>query len=387
MKRVNNILAASVIVSTLAMSASVFAICTRVSYITSIVRAGKTSTVQIMDNRIQPEGTVIADVTKSVAQIASEAPSAINLETIMYRCDKADADSIYEIFYMPNSGYNISPYGQIYNDFYWTNMPGLVMKFFNDATGQPFSNEIKSRKIESEPDPANSNRIVVRLKHFSGIRNLQIRNNAAVSNGLRSAIGQLSRAVVSLRGPGMNAAMTDGSKTASLGSYAMLVGAENVGGVATTSCGVKMITPSVVNLGSHTMSALSAGLPMTPFSVVLDCQNNAMGVMFGFDAGSDNTIGSAYNEDYVLIKNAGQNKNASGLGVRIYKDGVPLKLIRYTAGSITSTGWYSVGSLSGAVGGYQDVTLDFSARYEKLTGQTVTPGIANTYVTFLINQN
>ncbi|WP_049010453.1 fimbrial protein [Citrobacter koseri] len=363
-----------------------YATCSQVTG-ASDVRVGRTSTIQIQDLAFQPAGSIISDITKPITSIASDIGR--NLETIYYRCDLADANQIYEIFYRPTSWYNTgSTYGKIYNGFFGTNMPGLGFQFYLTTTGQPFELEVQSRPIGYEVDPVNASKIVIKLKHFSGIRNLQIRTDQAVQPGVSSSIGAINRAVVAFRGPGINASYTDGSTfSGAPGFVVMTLYQVAVSAVGIKSCGVQSV-PASVGLGSHKPSELPTS--QVSFSVILSCQQGSTNVRYGFDPGMNNSINNPNKTNYLLPTNYGTSGVAGGVAVQIYDNtGKLVNLLQYSGASIitTGTGWYSLSVPGGS--GISTIPLSFSARYVSFTGSAagVTPGKANAIVVFMINQS
>lgn len=359
------------------------AACSRVTS-GSDVRVGKTSTIQIQDLAFQPAGALIADITKPIASIASDIGKGP--ETIYYRCDLADASQISEIYYRPRSWYNTGAvYGQIYGDFFGTNMPGLGFQFYLASNGQPFELAVQSRPISYEIDPNDANKIVIKLKHFSGIRNLQIRTDQAVKPGVSSSIGDRSRAVVAFRGPGFNASFTDGSIPSSVPTAVMTLYQVAVSAVGIKSCGVQSV-PASVGLGKHSASELPT--PPVSFSVILNCQQGSTGVKYGFDPGMNNSINNPKPATYLLPTDYGSPGVAGGVAVQILRSGTPVNLLQYNGASInTGTNWYALTVPGGS--GSTNIQLDFTAQYVSLTGGTsgVTPGQANATVVFMINQS
>lgn len=343
------------------------------------VRVGTKTDISIYKIEYQPEGTRLGFEYVSPADISAQLN--IPLDRVLFQCDLADKDSIYEMYYMPPGTLdNGTPFATLGSGIrYWkTNMTGLMFNFFigNGASKDTqFNNSALRNKIGYDIDPNNSQKIQIKLKHFSGISNEQVRSNQTVTaNAYLNAIGVINRGVIGFSGPGINTGSVMG------GSY-LNIAHRVVNGRVINSCGISQIT-STVNLGSHSVN----DLPSTPtnFNVTLECQRGATKVKYGFVPSEANR---ATNEQNLLLLDPSMGSTAKGVAIQISTaSGTPVKLLNLgpAGGGIpVSNNWTNVPVMSGT--GTQFISLDFNAKYVRYPTEAINPGKANSKAIFMID--
>ncbi|MEQ4693501.1 MULTISPECIES: fimbrial protein [Providencia] len=342
------------------------------------IRVGSKTDISIYKIEYQPEGTRLALDYISPADISAQ--TGIPVERVLFQCDLADKDSIYEMYYMPPGGLdNGTPFATLNGIRYWkTNMRGLMFNFFIgngvDKDTQ-FNNSSQRKKIGYDVDPNNSQRIQIKLKHFSGISNEQVRSNETVTaNAYLPAIGLANRGVIGFSGPGINTGATMG------GNY-LNIAQRIVNGRVINSCGIQQIT-STVNLGSHSVNSL----PSAPvnFNVTLECQRGATRVRYGFVPSEANR---ASNEQNYLLLDPSMGSTAKGVAIQISTaGGTAVRLLNLGAaggGIPVTNNWTNVPVQTGT--GTQVISLDFNAKYVRYPTEPIAPGRANSKAIFMID--
>ncbi|HEF8774022.1 fimbrial protein [Providencia manganoxydans] len=366
-----------------------YAKCTQVTFFGGPVRGGAKSDVNIYDKKYQPEGTTLGYEYVSPQDMASQL--GIPIDQVLFRCDLADKDKIYQLYYIP-IGYgidNYTPFGTVDGIGYWkTNMVGLMFNFFigngassstqfySNYTGNNSSN-IRKETIGYDIDPSNNQKIVIKMKHYAGFTTKQVRSNQAVGTSYVGPIGVVNRGQIVFSGPGINENGTVSNAYAAI-PLAMRV----IYGRLNNACGISRVTPTV-NLGTHSANNLPSTL--TNFSVDIECQRGSTKVKYGFVPSEENRI---TDEQNYLLLDPSSGATAKGVAIEILNSsGARVKLLSLGAVGApipTTNNWTPVSVLGGS--GLQMINLTFSARYVKYpTGGTVKPGNANSKATFLID--
>lgn len=366
-----------------------YAACTQVNYFSGLVRGGAKTDVNIYDIKYQPEGTILGYDFVSPQEMSSQL--GIPIDKILFRCDLADKDKIYQLYYLPigYGGDNYNPFGTVDGIDYWTtNLAGLMFNFFigngassntqfySNYTGNN-SNNIRREVIGYDIDPDNNQKIVIKLKHYSGFTTKQVRSNQAIGTSYVGPIGAAFRGQIIFSGPGIN---ENGTVT---NAYAAIPLAMRViYGRLNNACGISRVTPTV-NLGIHSVNSLPS--PLTTFSVDIECQRGSTKVKYGFLPSEENR--NTNEQDYLLL-DPSSGATAKGVAIEIINSsGTRVKVLSLGAlGSPIPAGnnWIPVSVLGGS--GLQIINLNFSARYVKYPNiGTITPGNANSKATFLID--
>ncbi|EML1935731.1 hypothetical protein JAG76_001524 [Providencia stuartii] len=156
-------------------------------------------------SNIQQAGKVLADTLVTPQEISLQ--THIDLEKVLFVCDESDKDKLYELAYRPYGwADNATPaYSENKIQFFKTSAVGVYFQFFlGEGSEYEFLPYKTMKKISSSPSVTQPNKIEVKLKDFSGVRNLQIRSdNMNVPNGEQTIAG-VSRGIVGFIGPGIN---------------------------------------------------------------------------------------------------------------------------------------------------------------------------------------
>ncbi|EOE0522684.1 TPA: fimbrial protein [Providencia stuartii] len=349
------------------------------------VSIGSKVDVSIYGLQFQPAGTRIAFDSITSTQMASlmGAPP----DRVVFKCDIADASSIFEIYYLPKTYIfdNAAPAFTYDNIKYWgTNIQGMAFELFlgmnRDASYQ-FDNVVNAKPMAYDIDPDNPQKINIKLKHFSGLSIEQVRSQQNVSGNSLGTVGVVNRGVVGFKGPGINNTINNNYEPA--GYTFFKIRQRPVGGRQVTTCGLKSST-STVYLGSHSSNDIPS--TPTPFSFTLECQKGAK-ISYGFAPGEENR---AMNEVDYLLLDPNLGSTAKGVAIEILNSsGQRNKLLRLGAIDSpipTANNWTSV-SVPTTGAATHELLLNFTARYVRYGNEPIKPGKANSKMTITLNTN
>lgn len=367
----------------------------------NIVFIGPTEPMSIYGLQFQPKGTQLSLNYMSGAQMS--VANGLNPETVLFRCNAADANQIYESYYVYRAdNAHLNP-AQIINGItYWaiwvvgsapTRIPvsGVDYEFFlgnGINIGTAFANQPNwTKRMAYEVDPTNSGFIIIKGKHFSGVTNSQVRSGVAVTaSDFNPVIPPYVKGYVFLRGPGVNSDMAwneGNSVPHAFGSY-FRIGIRGVSTTVINSCYVER-NDANVSLGSHSQNALPS--PPVNFSVTVKCDSGSTGIQYGLAPGMENV---SKNVTDVLLLDPNMGSTAKGVAIEILnstKSKISLLNLPATGGVISSVNnWQSL-PIPASGGPTSSVNVNLSARIVPYGNESITPGVVRSKVTFMLNKN
>lgn len=227
--------------------------------------------INLASTAIQPPGSILGSAVASAAEAAG-----INGDTLLWTCDLADADQIYEVF-STNGDDRVGGYAEIgikdgLHGFYRTWFPGVAIRLTHLRSGKILSRYYQSSKLDTYDVDQATRKILIRARHLSPIkaevaRVSDLTPGTGTSNWCSGAPDNTRWAAVAyectqpngylmLRGPGYNRASGDMDDDGEDHAYRYLFfGAAN--GIAfgmrmgatlsvLPSCVVQNVTPEVV---------------------------------------------------------------------------------------------------------------------------------------------
>ncbi|MGB9981401.1 MULTISPECIES: fimbrial protein [unclassified Herbaspirillum] len=227
--------------------------------------------INLASTAIQPPGTMLGSAVATAAEAAG-----INGDTLLWTCDLADADQIYEVF-STNGDDRVGGYAEIgtqdgLQGFYRTWFPGVAIRLTHLRSGKILSRYYQSSKLDTYDVDQAGKKILIRARHLSPIkaevaRVSDLTPGTGTSNWCSGAPDNTRWAAVAyqctqpngylmLRGPGYNRASGDMDDDGEDHAYRYLFfGAAN--GIAfgmrmaatlsvLPSCVVQNVTPEVV---------------------------------------------------------------------------------------------------------------------------------------------
>lgn len=383
--------------------------------------------VNVNSDDYQPVGTVLGT---GVAKFTESGLESYDPEQVLFRCTADEAGKLKE-FYATNgdnqySGHYIVDPTLNLGETYYTRFNQVGLKLTNSVTGEDYSRYWKSRVL-TDLDTDSQGYILVKAKNFSNfIATLYKVSYYSTSANNPSTGGLYSNgsynysqpaAYIAFQGGGYSTNIKDGDDSNSVypGWYNAWPAAFNLyrraiirtGG----SCTVTNNTP-VVNFGSVSANELNSGAyQKRSFYVRFSCDTNATfgttagNVAMGFLPSAENIAAArnlklnasgnaSYGITYLLSNGYGtDNTIATGVGVAIYdSNGNKMNLLTNNINSTISTatppsatttvygnnyGWYSATDNATNEGTTNNQTIyskNFTASFEKLTGQTITNG-------------
>lgn len=338
----------------------------------------------------QPAGTPLYIESFSNAQMASLLGRT--LETTVFQCDIGDENNIFELYYLPlNAANGVDNQNPMYNaggiEYWAVQAPSLSFQIYlgmSKSVSEQYHNTINKKPIGYDIDPVNSNKINIKLKHFSGVSLEQARsNNVVTANGYNPPIAGFSRGIIGFSGPNINATPTNRTFPPA-GTY-LPIRMRGVGARIIATCGI-LSAQNTVYLGQvPATSVTSMSMTPIPFSFTLQCGANVP-IKYGFAPGEENR---AANETNYLLLNPSLGSTAKGVAIEILTEaGNRNQLLNLGAigGSIPAVNsWTTVNT----AGGTQTVNipLKFFARYVPYGGVPITAGKANSQMTIMLNAN
>lgn len=258
--------------------------------------SGLPAVVNVNKSAFQPDGTVIASGSAAFVTLGKERYTP---EQVLFRCDAADEDKLYE-FYSTNGD---SEFGGMYEDgknfglpgAYRTWFKGMLIRVTNAMTGKYYSRYWQSRQLGGL-DRDRDGKILVKAKNFSDVKVELLR--ASNNNGSPHAGNyphSQPAAYIAFKGPGLDSNnLRDGADHASnySGWYGQWPGAVNLYNRLSlrraATCSVTTVTPNVV-FPKITVTQLNQGEQTSvPFDIRFQCEQGAVdgGLERGFVSGT-----------------------------------------------------------------------------------------------------
>jgi len=369
-------------------------------------------------NNFQPAGSIIASTTVDFVSKATSVPYSQN--QILYRCDAADANSLFELYSThgnSNTGNTLAP--EI-DGAYYDGFANTAFRIRNLKTGEFYSRFWKERKLTSEDWILDGNYIYIPANAFSDITyevfKVQNRISVQVSTN-RWLDSRRPRGYIAFKGPGL-ATNSINAGTDSASSYpgwptlwvAAWGTARHVTWVRGSLCQISDYQ-SVVLIPTISSTNLKSGVKsQAPFKVSVECENGAISgtnistvssanVALGFlvnqstaiDAAMKLGLTSSSGLTHLLDTNYGATGVASGVGIRIYNEnGLAMNLLSSKImGTGNLGGWYAYkdimtnqGELSSGLTSY---TGTFLASLESIPGEIIKEGTVNAQLQVIIS--
>lgn len=439
MKKIRRCLLAGFLAFTcVVLSAPVQARCERNSYaeypMTPILDNGSAQfwfgRINLSNVALQPVGTILGSATATAGQARG-----ISDETVLWKCDIADKDELYEVF-ATNGDDRVGGFSEIgaadgLPGFYQSWFPYVAIKATHVRSGKVISRLYQSAKLTEYEVSADGKKILIKAKHMSPIKAELARVSTADSTGWpgnwcpgKPAVAGANAAIytctqpnvyVSFRGPGYTANDQDGADSARQWRFfptnGVAFGMRQGASLSTTaSCVVRNATPEVY-FWPITIEELKHGDSREAnFSVQMECDRavnagvNANQTAIGIQASAGaeakaRQLGlttSSGGITYLLSDNYGTDMSiATGVGIQL-RDGENGQTMNFlsSASAITGdnfgandgtvlvskkgadAGWYpAIHGGGGSGSGNFEVTRTFTAVLSKLPGtDTITPG-------------
>lgn len=371
-------------------------------------------------SNFQPSGTLLASAVGNFLTAATN--KAYSSNQILFRCDLADAGSLYEMYATNGDNAYTGKYATSEVDgAYYDVARNVAVRLTNLSTGEYYSRYWKERQLTSDSWYQDSSYIYIPASAFSNVLYEMYKIDSTsyyvnASNYYKDAYSQ-PRGYIAFKGPGLSSnSITAGADSATVypGFYSMWPGEWNTYNTVTyvrgALCQVQDY-PAVVLLPKVSAGTLQAGgSSQAPFSVSIECESGAISstsasttskanVAMGFlvnqpvavsAAQSLGLVTSGGGLTWLLDSQYGNSGVASGVGIKILNSsGAELNLLpdRSVTGTGNTRGWYAYQDLtsltsSGAVNTY---TGDFTASLEAISGQTVTPGTVNAQLQVVVS--
>ncbi|CND13202.1 putative fimbrial usher protein StbD [Yersinia intermedia] len=370
--------------------------------------------INITSNYIQPVDSMLA------SSIISLVPARFwpDPEAVIYECDVADKDSLFEVF-ATNGRSNVGGYSNMGDNYFQTFFPYTALKLIHVDTGVEFTRiwqQAPLRKYDVV-----GNKIQIKGKHFSQIR-AELKKVGSVdrtpSPGLSGCSGPAAdnysggyscnqpNGYVVFKGPGMPVPETGydsatNYQTWQSGRY-MAFGMNTAPVSVLTrknTCVVRNVTPYVV-FPIITVNELNDNQSRSAdITVDIECQSGtesginsgqtALGIQTSLPgylkAQGLGLVNAAGGVSYLLSDNYGTDKNiATGVGISLSdSSGATMNFVGWggcanNCSASTSAGWYPVltgASSNGSNGaGYNNYLHHFTATLKKLPNGTPTAG-------------
>lgn len=382
--------------------------------------------INVTDNYIQPPGSLITSTIVDFAPSYSY-PSP---ETVVYRCDKTDIGSIYEMF-ATNGDDRVGGYFTIGEEdgltgYYQNYVQYTGIRLTHLNSGQTFSRYWKEAPItEYDINEANPNQILIKAKHLSKTKVEIVKvsssgyTSGAASNycGNRwASTGNYScnqpNGYIIFKGPGLGYFPAVGSDSAnnwqgwpthwtSIG----LGSAPRAQVTRSSTCKATNVTPLVLFPAMTAIDMNNGKTVQNTFNITVECSSDVVsGTGSGQTAIGIQTSESAYQiadslgfvndkggVSYLLSEGYGVDRSiATGVGIRLVApNGQNLPFVGWKScnggGNTTicptgyDGGWFPILSNSTNLGdspqlGYKYYNSQFTAILQKLPGINITPG-------------
>lgn len=370
--------------------------------------------INMTSNYIQPVDSILASSIISLAP----ARALANPETVLYECDLADKDSLYEVF-ATNGDSNVGGYTNMGDNYFQTFFPYTALKLIHVDSGMEFTRiwqQVRLTKYDIL-----GNKIQIKGKHFSQIR-AELKKVAAVDRtpgpstwgcpgpAADTYSGNYTcnqpNGYVVFKGPGADVPETgydSSTRFDTWGSGRYMAFGMNTAPVSSLSrkntCVVRNVTPYVV-FPTITVSELAQDQTRSAsINVDVECQT---GTISGINSGQTSIgiqtslpgylkaqglglVNTAGGVSYLLSDLYGTDSRiATGVGITLEdSSGAPMNFVGWggCSGNCTSTanaGWYPILAGANANGssaaGYNNYTTQFTATLKKLPGSAPTAG-------------
>ncbi|GAB2940148.1 fimbrial usher protein StbD [Hafnia psychrotolerans] len=364
-------------------------------------------------------GTVLSSANLNFIDTALNVPYSAN--QIVFKCDLADADSLYEMYALYGAGGNFYG-GYAVNDVeggYATPSQGIAYRITNQKTGLYYTGQWQERKLTNDDYITVGAHIYIPASSFGSATFELVKTNDINSGAIitRDAFSQIlsPQGFVVFKGNGMNTNLKTGS-TASLPSAFETSAVWSMYGGSTTiirgnTCKVSDFD-QVVQLPSISVGDLRNGNSSSnSFNVSIECDAGAISgttssstnapVAMGFlvtqptALSQASTLGlksSSGGISYLLDDHYGTEGVASGVGIRLYSpSGAALNLLssKETTGTGNAAGWYGFADLLGNTGdtstGGKAYGGTFTASLEQLPGLQAAAGSVNAQAQIVVS--
>lgn len=363
---------------------------------------GLPSVINITDDSFQPEGTLLAS---SVAPLVMYgARSGYDAERVFFRCDSGD--EVFEMFSTnADDRWSGSDSGREAGQrmgldaVYDTAFKHVASRLTHLETGEYFTTVWKERRLTGL-DTDREGRQLVKAKNLSAVR-IELykgNNKATIINNYwyTQPLGYIA-----IKGPGLSYPKVGQSHVSNWSGWHFnwpgAIGLTSMISLRTSkSCAVSNVTP-VVRFAPITVAAVAAGeTRQASFELDFRCQSsassgtgsnaNAVGVLVSPGSlGAARRLGLVNGNggvSHLLSDNYGQPGMATGVGIRIERNGRTINLLSSeNTGSGNAGGWYAV--LAGAqqkvsnANGVDHYTESFNAVLERLPGDPLAAGQVN----------
>ncbi len=371
-------------------------------------------------SNFQPSGTLLASSVGSFLTSASN--KAYSSNQILYRCQLADAGSLFEMYATNGDNAYTGMYTTSEVDgAYYDVAKNVAVRITNLSSGEYYSRYWKQRQLTADSWFEDGTYIYIPASAFSNVLYEMYKINdtryyVSAANMYKDAYTQ-PRGYIAFKGPGLDTnSLKDGMDSLSYfyGWYGNWPAAWSTWGNVTyvrgALCQVKDY-PVVVLLPTISSAVLqSGGSSQAPFSVSLQCEagaksstsastSSAANVSMGFLVNQPTAVSAAKTLGlttsgggltWLLDNQYGASGVASGVGIRIYnRTGAALNLLpdRSSTGTGNARGWYAYQDLTSLVSSDTVNTYsgDFTASLEALNGQTITAGTVNAQLQVVVS--
>lgn len=366
-----------------------------------------------------PSGTVLSAATGNF--ITEAVNSEYGANRVLFRCAKADEDSLYEMYATAGS----NPYAGKYpvediEGAYYTYAKNVALRITNLKTGLYYTNRWQSRKLSSSDWYDDGTYIYIPASAFSDafLELIKTDQTSYFSSAGSTVVynNPTSNAYEVFKGPGMLTAISEGGDSGSQkdGYYTYWPGAWSLYNSITVTrgamCILKDYTNMVVFPKIGTGELNSGVVSQQPFSITLDCDKDAVSGVTGAASSPNVAVGFLVNQEiaakaaetlglknssgglsYLLDNNYGAEGVASGVGIRVYDK--TMRLINLLSSRATgggeSAGWYAYKDITDYVGDNEDTTLkytgDFISALEALPGNEATAGTVDAQLQVVVS--
>ncbi|MFZ1181437.1 MAG: fimbrial protein [Herbaspirillum sp.] len=361
--------------------------------------------INLASAALQPVGTILGSTVATAGNAVG-----IDDETVLWTCDLADKDQLYEVF-ATNGDDRVGGFFDVgardgMPGYYQTYFPYMALKITHARSGKVFTRYWQSAKLTNYD--VQGKKILIKAKHLSPVqaelarvstRN-QIGSNSKCGTGMANDYGiqpwnyscTQPNAYVALRGPGLNSD-NDGEDSAYNYKFSSGVayGMRNAASLSfLASCVVRNVTPSVYFIPITLQELQNDEKREADFSVQTECDygvdsgtnknQTAMGIQVSQSAfDTAQKLGLVTNGElrYMLSEGYGNNPDiATGIGIRIQDGNTAISFLGDPV-ETTPKAWFSVLKGSPPSGSYKTFISErhFTATLERLSnGIPVTPG-------------
>ncbi|MFZ1181549.1 MAG: fimbrial protein [Herbaspirillum sp.] len=365
----------------------------------------------IRTTTLQPVGTILGSAVATAGNAAG-----INDETVLWECDLADKDQLYEVF-STNGDDRVGGYFEIgakdgLPGYYQTWFSFAAIKITHVRSGKVFTRHWQYAKLTNYD--VEGRKIKIRAKHLSPVQAELARVSTVQWGGASNYCGNdmaddrgrspwpytctQPNAYIAFSGPGYPAD-PEGSDHATHHRFwpknGVAFGMRNAAWVSyEPTCVVRNTTPEVTFWPITVQEFQRGEKREVDFSIQLECDRNvnsgtgqnqtAMGIQVSEDAYIKamelGLVGSMGGVTHLLSNNYGVDPAiATGVGIRIRDadSGRPMNFLGWQGGNTgAGAGWYPVFSRGRPSGSGKTLhhTRVITASLEKLPGHVITPG-------------